>query len=101
MKKYLIILVLLITNVVYAQQGTAKQHQSDNENKKSIDKPQSGGGFKMPAIGRLYGKIIDAKTKESVPFASVAVFKADSAIAGCFTKNNGEFNIDALPFGKF
>ena len=49
--------------------------------------------------GRVYGKIIDANTKKPVEFASVVVlwYNKDSAIAGGFTGENGEFNIDGLP----
>ncbi len=49
--------------------------------------------------GRVYGKIIDAKTKKPVEFASVIVlwYNKDSAIAGGFTKENGDFSIDNLP----
>ncbi len=36
---------------------------------------QQQGRPKMPAIGHIYGKVIDAKSKEEVPFASVAIFK--------------------------
>lgn len=57
--------------------------------------------FKMPQIGRVYGTIRDKKSKDHVGFASVALFKGDSAIAGCFTKNNGDFSLDNLPFGRF
>jgi len=67
--------------------------------------PGGGGGNKdmmkvMKDIkGRIYGKIIDAKTKKGVEFASVVVlwYNKDSAIAGGFTKENGDFNIDNLP----
>ncbi|HEY1038480.1 MAG TPA: outer membrane beta-barrel family protein [Bacteroidia bacterium] len=65
----------------------------------------SGGaaGGKMPSIGRLYGKLVDAKTKEPVEFASVALFLfgKDSAIAGVLTKQNGDFSLDNLPVGGF
>jgi hypothetical protein len=64
--------------------------------------PAGGGKMKMPAIGRVYGKVIDAKTKQAVEFASVALFNAkDSAIAGSLTKQNGDFSLDNLPFGAF
>ncbi|MBK7182400.1 MAG: TonB-dependent receptor [Bacteroidetes bacterium] len=64
--------------------------------------PGGGGKMKMPAIGRVYGKVIDAKTKQAVEFASVALFNAkDSAIAGSLTKQNGDFSLDNLPFGAF
>src|ERR1700740_1357607 len=63
----------------------------------------SMAGGKMPNIGRLYGKLIDAKTKEPIEFASVALFLfgKDSAIAGELTKQNGDFSLDNLPVGGF
>ena len=60
-----------------------------------------GGKFKMMKIGHLYGKILDAKTKEALPYTPVAVLKKDSVVGGCITKENGEFSIENLPFGKF
>lgn len=49
--------------------------------------------------GRVYGKVIDANTKKPVEFASVVVlwYNKDSALAGDFTKENGEFNLEGLP----
>lgn len=49
--------------------------------------------------GRVYGKVIDAKTKKPVEFASVVVlwYNKDSAIAGDFTKENGDFSLEGLP----
>ncbi len=64
-----------------------------------------GGGNKdmmkmMKEIkGRIYGKVIDAKTKKPVEFASVVLlwYNKDSAIAGGFTEENGDFNLEGLP----
>lgn len=83
-KKIFIFLLTLISQFALAQAGGQKP-----------------GIGKMPAIGHIYGKIIDAKTKEAVPFASVAIFKKDSVIAGNFTKTNGEFSLEGLPYGRF
>ncbi len=49
--------------------------------------------------GRVYGKVIDSKTKKPVEFASVVLlwYNKDSAIAGGFTEENGEFNLEGLP----
>ena len=60
-------------------------------------------GGKMPSIGHLYGKVLDANTKEPVEFASVALlwFDKDSAVAGCLVKTNGDFSLDNLAFGAF
>jgi hypothetical protein len=67
--------------------------------------PQGGDMSKMLKnaknmnIGRLYGKIIDAKTKKPVEYASVVLlwFNKDSLIAGGLAKENGEFSLDQLP----
>lgn len=49
--------------------------------------------------GRVYGKIIDSKTKKPVEFASVIVlwYNKDSVLSGTFTKENGDFSIDDIP----
>ena len=56
-----------------------------------------------PSIGHVFGKVVDAKTKKGVEFASVALFRAknDSLITGQLTEGNGDFSLDNLPFGKF
>ncbi len=61
------------------------------------------GGAKMPAIGRLYGKAIDAKTKKPVDYASVTLLamQKDSVISGVLAQSNGDFNMEKLPFGKY
>lgn len=57
-------------------------------------------------IGRLYGKIVDAQTKEPVAYASVVVLQnlkngQDSLIGGSLTLENGDFNITNLPMGAY
>jgi iron complex outermembrane recepter protein len=49
--------------------------------------------------GRVYGKVLDAKTKKPVEFASVVVlwYNKDSIMGGVLTKANGDFNIEELP----
>jgi iron complex outermembrane receptor protein len=49
--------------------------------------------------GRVYGKVLDAKTKKPVEFASVVFlwYNKDSALAGGFTEENGDFNLEGLP----
>ena len=56
-------------------------------------------GAKNMNIGRFYGKIVDAKTKKPVEYASVVLlwFNKDSLIAGGLAKENGEFSLDGLP----
>ena len=49
--------------------------------------------------GRVYGKIVDSKTKKPIEFASVVVlwYNKDSLLGGSLTQENGEFNIENLP----
>lgn len=64
-----------------------------------------GGGNKdmMKAMkdikGRVYGKLIDSKTKKPVEFASVVVYwyNKDSVIGGSLSKENGDFSVENLP----
>lgn len=60
-------------------------------------------GGKMPAIGRLYGKIVDAQSKEPIEYATLTLFamNKDSVITGGITKPNGDFSLDKIPFGRF
>ena len=59
-------------------------------------------GFKMPAIGRVYGKIVDSKSKP-IEYATVTLLaqNKDSVITGALTKSNGEFLLEKIPFGRF
>lgn len=66
--------------------------------------PGGGNGKDMAKAmkdikGRVYGKIIDAKTKKPVEYTSVVVlwFNKDSIMGGGLTQENGEFNIEGLP----
>lgn len=65
--------------------------------------PRPAGG-KMPSIGRVFGKLIDAKTKQPVAFASVVIVKTlgqkDSLVSGGLSEDNGDFNVTSLPVGN-
>ncbi len=62
--------------------------------------PARPAGMKMPATGRLYGKLLDAGTKEPIGFATVAAYTAkDSLVGGGLTRENGDFNLTNLPAG--
>jgi ferric enterobactin receptor len=64
----------------------------------------SRGNMRMGAIGRVYGKLIEANTKEPIAYASVAVYsmatKKDSIIGGALTLDNGDFSIEGLPLAR-
>src|SRR5574343_98038 len=89
-KSYLTVFLLFISSLtVFAQ------------------RPNMAGGGQgtrnMPAIGRLYGKVIDAKTKQPVDFATVTLLamQKDSVINGMLAKANGDFSLDKLPMGRY
>jgi iron complex outermembrane receptor protein len=60
-------------------------------------------GMKDPKMGRVYGKVLDAKTNAPVEYASIQVlwFNKDSLLGGTLVKSNGDFSVDGLPsFGQ-
>lgn len=66
--------------------------------------PGPRGGGAMPAIGRVYGKLLDGKTKEAVGFATVQAWMLkpggkDTLLTGALTEANGDFNLENLPLG--
>ncbi|SIN67320.1 outer membrane beta-barrel family protein [Chitinophaga niabensis] len=65
--------------------------------------PGGPGGGAMPQIGQIYGKLVDAQTKQAVEYASVALLRAkdSSVVTGMLSKGNGDFNLENLPFGAF
>jgi hypothetical protein len=64
-------------------------------------KENISGATEAIASGRIHGRITDSKTNEAVPFASVAIIKKDSIIAGSFANGNGEFSLGSISPGEF
>lgn len=72
-----------------------------------------GGGMRGGGMtGRFYGKIIDAKTKKGIEFATVSLFqnRFDSVtktmsrklVTGQLTESNGDFSLENIPVrGQF
>jgi hypothetical protein len=71
----------------------------------SAQKPQSSAANANLKIGRIYGKLRDASTKQPVAYASVTLMRSlggrDSLIGGALSEENGDFNITNLPMGMF
>ena len=89
MKKLLLFLLLVMVSMVRAQAPAGGKDMSK---------------FMKDIHGRVYGKLVDAKTKKPVEFAPVTVlwFNKDSLLGGALTLENGEFSIDNLPpMGSF
>lgn len=60
--------------------------------------PRPGGG-RPPAIGKIYGRVLDGTDKKPLEYATVTVMPArrDTLLGGAIVKPNGEFSIDKLP----
>ncbi|HOZ86387.1 MAG TPA: outer membrane beta-barrel family protein, partial [Bacteroidia bacterium] len=87
MKKFVLLFASIFTFSMYAQpQGTGGGNKDMMKAMKDIK-------------GRVYGKIVDAKTKKPVEFASVVVlwYNKDSVMGGSLSEENGDFNIENLP----
>ena len=54
-----------------------------------------------PAIGKVYGRVIDAETKKGAEFTTITVLLAmkDSIVGGTITRSNGDFSVEKLPVG--
>lgn len=84
----LLLLATLRSNAQgFPQGGNSGNMQSMLKNAKNMN------------IGRFYGKVIDARTKKPVEYASVVLlwFNKDSLIAGGLAQENGDFSLDNLP----
>jgi hypothetical protein len=51
--------------------------------------------------GTVRGTVIDEKTKEPIPFASVAIEKDGKIITGASADINGNYTIDSIPAGSY
>jgi iron complex outermembrane receptor protein len=92
-------LVIILSSFAQRPQGGGGMPGMNNGNGGN---PSGPGGMRLP-IGRVYGKIIDASSKEPMEYAVVTLlaFQKDSVIGGGLSKANGDFSIDKLPMGRF
>jgi hypothetical protein len=65
---------------------------------------KGGGGNDMMKMmkdikGRVYGKVLDARTNKPVEYASIVVlwYNKDSLMGGALAKENGDFDVQNLP----
>ena len=88
MKKiFLLLWIYIFPFVIFAQQ---------------TPQPNSRQYSKSPQIGEVTGKVVNANNK-GIGFATVTVLKEkdSSQVAGVISRENGDFTISQLPFGKF
>ncbi len=65
--------------------------------------PNVGRSGNMPMVyGKIYGKVLDAASKEPVPYATVTILNMrDSLVGGALVKNNGDFSVEKVPMGRY
>jgi outer membrane receptor protein involved in Fe transport len=97
----LFVLLTLSMLQVQAQYGPGSGGGNGGGNGGGYQGAGQGSGQPRPAIGHIFGKIVDEKTKKGIEFASVAIYKLrnDSLIGGQLTESNGEFSLTNMPFG--
>lgn len=89
MKHLLLLLLTISLSVSYAQERKRPEGAGK-------------GGRQMPAIGHLMGKVIDAKTKAPVEYATVVLInKRDSSVTGGVTNGKGRFDISQIKLGPY
>jgi hypothetical protein len=61
------------------------------------------GGQRIPAIGKIYGKIVETGKKSPIEFCTVTLLGAqkDTVINGCLTRSNGDFMLEKIPMGRY
>nr|WP_294935341.1 outer membrane beta-barrel family protein [uncultured Flavobacterium sp.] len=59
--------------------------------------PSVSSSLKIDSSGMLTGNVIDKKTNEPLPYATITVKDENNVISGSITKENGRFNLDNLP----
>lgn len=86
----LLSIVCIIPTQLFAQQGTRRARPGGG---------RMGGG----AGAQITGKVLDNATGKGVGFATVGVLRArdSSVVGGVLTKENGDFEVDQVPFGSF
>ncbi len=65
--------------------------------------PTVGMRSGMPiGYGKVYGKVLDAATKEPVAYATITMLNMrDSLVGGALVKNNGDFVVEKIPMGRY
>lgn len=67
---------------------------------------RTGGGFGRNAgggTGQVIGKIVEASSNKGIGYATVGILKSSdsSVVTGVLSKENGDFSIESVPFGKY
>ena len=65
--------------------------------------PRPGGESMIPKEAEINGVIADGSTNQTIPYASVAVYKSKDStlVAGVLSQDNGSFTVGKLPYGKY
>ncbi|MBT4270110.1 MAG: TonB-dependent receptor [Candidatus Marinimicrobia bacterium] len=92
MRKFILISLLTITSVCFAQHGGGRGGMSQRQMDPN----------KVPKIGIVHGTVVDSSTGMPIPYASVAIVNVRSStiMTGGITNENGEFEVKEIPLGR-
>ena len=64
---------------------------------------RTGNKGSRPEIGRIYGKVIDSKSKKPIEFVTISLLSPrDSTVkSGGVTDTKGRFDIQKIPAGRY
>lgn len=65
--------------------------------------PHPGMESMIPKEAEITGIITDGSTSQTIPYASVAVYKSKDStlVSGVLSQENGSFTVNKLPYGKY
>ncbi len=94
MKKIIIISLIFLTSMSFAQRGGhggggwSQQRQTDPA--------------KVPKIGVVYGTVVDSTSGTPIPYASVSIInnRSNTIMTGGITNEDGEFHIKEIAIGR-
>ena len=65
--------------------------------------PRPGAENMIPKDAEINGTITDGSSNQTIPYASVAVYKSKDStlVTGVLSKDDGSFTVTKLPYGKY
>ena len=92
MKQFIFLFLIVLIAVVLNNKNTFAQGY-----------PHPEIGNSIPKEAQITGVITDGTSNQIIPYASVAVYKSNDStlVAGVLSKDDGSFNAEKLPYGKY
>ena len=91
-KKLILISLLLMSSIMFAQRG----------NWRGMGKGDQMDPSKAPKIGQVYGTVIDSSSGDPIPYASVSIVnsRSNTIMTGGITDDRGIFHVKEIALGR-